>query len=128
MVFCEALHDADCTNSIFDLSKPALEFLYVLLHIAENGGSAFAGHPRVIYDVFSFNTLIFLNCQQLSHQISCLLTHFPPVVLIKLDTLRQDFLFQLDLVVRLKGWIATQKYVEHDSDGPPINLFIVFEA
>lgn len=51
-----------------------------------------------------------------------------PVVIVKLDALREYLLLEVELVFGLEGRVATEKDIEDDSDRPPIHLLVVFHS
>lgn len=67
MIFPEALHDADGSDGVFDLSELAFELFDVFLHVTEDGIANVVGHPGMIDDVFSLYPLVVVNRQQLTH-------------------------------------------------------------
>lgn len=128
MFFHQVLHDADRMDCVFDLPQLALEFLDVLLDVAEGLAAGVAEHPRMVDDVFGFDALLVLDGQQLLHEVLGLETDLLPVSWVELDALGEDFLLELALVFGLKRRIPAKKDIKYDTDGPPIHLLVVLQT
>lgn len=106
MFFHQVLHDADRVDCVFDLPQFALKFLDVLLDVAKGLAAGVTKHPRMVDDIFGFDTFLVLDGQKLLHEVLGLETDLLPVSRVELDALGEDFLLELALIFGLKRRVS----------------------